>query len=362
MEEKSLTVLITGVGGGGHGEQVLKALKLAKTHYTIIGADMSHLSMGLLEVDLPYIVPPATHPDYIDVILKICKKHDVKVLFHGSEPELKVMSENRARIESEGIFLPINPNEVLSICMDKSKTVNFLKENNFSYPKSVTVREAEDIEKIDFLPAVLKPSIGAGGSANILLAQTQGELEMFGNYLLTIYKEFIVQEYVGSPESEFTVGVLISMDGELINSIAVRRSILSTLSNRIKVTNQTGNDNFGNILAISNGVSQGEIGKFPEVTKQCEDIAMKMGCRGSVNVQCRLVDGKVFVFEINPRFSGTTSLRAMVGYNEPDTLIRKHLFKEDIEPHFDYKSGFIMRGLKEAFINKETLIPYAIEL
>ena len=74
MEEKSLAVLITGVGGGGHGEQILKALKLAKTHYTIIGADMSHLSMGLLEVDLPYIVPPATHPDYIDVILKICKK------------------------------------------------------------------------------------------------------------------------------------------------------------------------------------------------------------------------------------------------------------------------------------------------
>jgi len=76
-----------------------------------------------------------------------------------------------------------------------------------------------------------------------------------------------------------------------------------------------------------------------------------MGCRGSVNVQCRFVDGKVYVFEINPRFSGTTSLRAMVGYNEPDTLIRRHLLGEDIAPHFEYKTGFIMRGLKEAFIN-----------
>ena len=34
------------------------------------------------------------------------------------------------------------------------------------------------------------------------------------------------------------------------------------------------------------------------------------------------------MFEINPRFSGTTSLRAMVGYNEPDVLIRHHVLGE----------------------------------
>jgi len=55
-----------------------------------------------------------------------------------------------------------------------------------------------------------------------------------------------------------------------------------------------------------------------------------------VNVQCRLVDGEVVVFEINPRFSGTTSLRAMVGYNEPDVLFRHHVLGEPIEPHFPY--------------------------
>lgn len=42
----------------------------------------------------------------------------------------------------------------------------------------------------------------------------------------------------------------------------------------------------------------------------------------------------------------------MVGYNEPDLLIRKHLLGEQITPRFPYKSGFVLRGLQETFIEK----------
>lgn len=69
-----INLLITGVGGGGHGEQVLKALKMAKTPYTIIGTDMSPISMGLYEVDKAYIVPRADDSAYISTMLGICKK------------------------------------------------------------------------------------------------------------------------------------------------------------------------------------------------------------------------------------------------------------------------------------------------
>ena len=39
----SINVFVTGVGGGGHGEQILKALKIAKTNYTIIGGEKTEL-------------------------------------------------------------------------------------------------------------------------------------------------------------------------------------------------------------------------------------------------------------------------------------------------------------------------------
>lgn len=354
-----MKVCVTGVGGGGLGEQILKALRLADTDYCIIGTDITPYSKGLLEVDHAHILPPASNPGYIQELLSICNRYEVSAVFPGSDLELKAMSANRARIESQGIFLPINPAHVIELCMDKIKCLEFLKEQGFQTPKFRKVQSLEQLLGFEVFPAVLKPSVGAGGSVNTFLGQTEEELLCFGQHLLSIYPEFILQEYIGTPDSEYTVGVLISMTGELINSIAVKRNILSGLSNRLKMQNRTENQRLGSVLALSNGISQGEIGTFPEVSRQCEEIAVALGTRGPLNIQCRLVDGKVYVFEINPRFSGTTSLRAMVGFNEPDLLIRRHVLQEEIEPHFKYGSGIIVRGLSELLINPDDLPPAA---
>lgn len=358
---KQTTVMVTGVGGGGHGEQILKALRMAETDYRIVAGDMSPHSKGLHEADEAYVLPPASDAAYVPALLKVCESRGVRALFHGSEPELKVMSAAREEIRARGIFLPINPASVIDLCMDKAKTCDFLKASGFHVSDYRRVRGVEDLEGFDTLPAVLKPSVGGGGSANIFLAQTRQELLCFGQHMLSLYPEFIVQEYVGGPDTEYTVGVLVSMDGELINSIAVKRDIMTSLSNRIKVPNRTGRDELGPVLALSSGVSQGLIGRFPEVTGPCERIAEALGCRGAINIQCRFVGGKVYVFEVNPRFSGTTSLRALVGYNEPDVLIRRHLLGETVAPHFPYRSGLVTRGLSEVLMEHRDY-PVAKEL
>jgi len=338
---KQITVMVTGVGGGGHGAQILKALKMSELNYKIVGCDITPYSSGLQEVDYPYVVPLAKDIAYIDTILDICEKHDVKMLFHGSESELLTMANERFWIEREGIILPINSDETIKTCMHKFETISFLRKNGFPHLSSVLVSDSDDIEIVfGMLPVVLKPSFNSGGSKNVLLVQTFQELAAFA-MSFDSYPIMIAQEYIGTSNDEYTVGILCDMDGNLINSIAVKRDINSSMSRRLKIDNQ---------YVISSGISQGRIGRFPEVTETCEQIALKLGCRGAMNLQCRLVDGKVYVFEINPRFSGTTSLRAMVGYNEPDILIRKHILGEDIEPHFAYKEGYIARSLKETFI------------
>ena len=346
-----IPVMVTGVGGGGHGEQILKALRMAETPYFIVGGDMNEYSMGLAHVDVPYILPPANAPTYIDAILNVCRRHGVRALFHGSEPELKAMSAARDRIAAAGVFLPINPRPVIDLCMDKLKLINWLGARGFDVPKTVYVETEEDLGKVDFCPAVLKPTLGGGGSANVLLAQDEQELLFLGRSLLGNIGPYIAQEYMGTVESEYTVGVLSDMDGRLINSIAVRRMIMSGLSNRIKVRNRTGKAELGAFLAISSGVSQGDVGRFPEVTGPCEAISQALKATGVINVQCRFVNGRVYVFEINPRFSGTTSLRAMMGYNEPDCLLRQHVLGEEPDVRFPYRCGRIVRGLSEIVIS-----------
>lgn len=355
-----IRVMVTGVGGGGHGEQILKALRLARTRYHVVGTDMSRFSAGLGAADVAQVVPPANDAGYLDAILELCRRHEVRALFHGSEPELRVFSVQRERIAALGIFLPINPAPVIDLCMDKIKTCDFLRAHGFAVPAFARIRALEDALAFPHLPAVIKPSVGGGGSANTFLVQDREMLRVSAAQMLTLYEECIIQAYVGRVDAEYTVGVLHDLEGGLINSIAVHRHILSALSNRLKVPNRSGREELGPVLAISSGVSQGDIGRFPEVTGPCERIAAALGATGAINIQCRLVDGVVHVFEINPRFSGTTSLRAMVGYNEPDVLIRRHLLGEEIPRHFPYREATIARSLAEVEIPAPTMSAEAL--
>lgn len=348
---KKINVLITGVGGGGVGEQIFKCLKMSSLEYNIVGCDMNRNSMGLAKVDKAYLVPAASDPHYIDCILKICVENEIQVLFQGSEPELKVLSQYREIFEDKKIFLPLNPKSLIETCMDKHLTMDFLHSHGFAVQKYWEIKEETELENIDIFPLVLKPSVGGGGSVNTFIAQDRDELLLFGKYLLKIYDKFLVQEYVGNADSEYTVGVLHRADGSYINAIAVKKNILSGLSNKIHIPNRTGRAELGNVLAISSGVSQGEIGRFEEITKPCREIAEKLGCTAAVNIQCRMQGNQLYVFEINPRISGTSSLRAMAGYNEPDILIRENILLEKVERDFSYRSGYIARGLSEEYIS-----------
>lgn len=341
------TVLITGVGGGGVGEQLLKALRLAPRKYFIVGSDTQYRSAGLTDVDVPVMLPPASAPEYLDAVVSVCERLGVRGVFPGSEPELKVLMRARRCLLDAGVVLFANSDEVVGIGLDKARTLEFLEANGFSSPRSMLVESAQDLADVSSLPVILKPNTGGGGSTNVFVAQTRRELELFGTYLLELVPSLLAQEYVGTPADEYTVGVLSDLDGNLLHSIAVRRNILTAFSNRSRVENRTGNASFGSHLVVSNGISQGEIGPFPEVTESCERMSIALGSRGPLNIQCRLVDGVVKVFEINPRFSGTTSLRALVGFNEPDLLYRRHVEAEAVSSRFSFRSGYVTRGLRE---------------
>lgn len=346
-----IRVLVTAIGGGGHGDQIFKALRLAPPgRYTIFGADANpHCPQAAL-VQRFFTLPPARDPEYMTVLLRTCKELGVKALFHGCEPELLLFAANRQRIEEAGIFLPINDTALIQLCMDKAKTNARLAELGFPAPRYVSVTRESEFEAVDWFPVVVKPTVGGSGSANVFIAQDMKELKALAAYLGLggITSGFVVQEYVGTPDQEFTVGVLHDLDGRYVNAIAVKRHLNSGLSVRTSVNNRTGRKELGSRLVISSGVSQGDIGRYEEVTKQCREIADRLGSRGPLNLQCRFVDGNVRVFEINPRFSGTTSLRAMVGLNEPDLLMRRHLLGQDIGQDAPYHKATILRSLAEA--------------
>ncbi|TVR11194.1 MAG: ATP-grasp domain-containing protein [Salinarimonadaceae bacterium] len=345
------TVFVGAIGGGGHGEQIVKALRcVERGRYRIVGGDASQYCPQFADVDVPVIMPKANDPAYLDALLAICRKFGVQAVFHGCEPELAVLNKNRALFAEQGLLLPINAADVIETCMDKQLSGAFLESAGFVPPISTAFNRRDVVDEIEKFPVIVKPALGGGGSRDTYIAQSKNQLKLLAEFLDVENETFLIQEYVGTFEQEYTVGVLHDLDGEFIGSIAIRRLINSALNMRFAVRNKTGRDELGEWLVVSSGVSQGEVGDFPEVRAQCEAIAGALGSRGPLNIQCRFVDGKIKVFEINPRFSGTTSLRAMMGFNEPDLLLRRHLLGETDRAPPEYQMGMIIRSLRETIL------------
>ena len=350
--DRIITVLVTAIGGGGHGEQIVKALRSApRTRYWIIGGDASPHCPQFAWVDQPVVMPKASEPAYIEAVLALCKQFSVSAVFHGCEPELHALNDARTRFDDAGVFLPINRKAVIDVCTNKEYTAGFLAANGFAPPPTHSLKSQGDVDASVRFPVVVKPVAG-GGSKDCYIAQNRTEFENLREYLRAGDTAFVVQEYVGTFQDEFTVGVLHDMDGNYINSIAIRRKLTGALNVRTAVRNRTQRSELGEWLVISSGVSHGEVGRFPEVTEPCERIAKALDARGAINVQCRFVNDGIQVFEINPRFSGTTSLRAMMGYNEPDILIRRHVLGEHIETRFPYREGWILRSIQENVLSE----------
>jgi carbamoyl-phosphate synthase large subunit len=334
-------VLVTGVGGRSVGHQVLHALLTLGDKYRIVATDAEPFAYGLYQVPHRYVIPAAPDLRYLEVVQDIVKKEKVDVILPGTQHEVYKLGEVGSALSCPVI---INPTEIIKLCDRKDDLEEWLKNNGFQIPLTVSQNNWRDLVVKAGFPIVGKPIRNSGGSRNVALLNDDEEVKTYLSESQRNSDDVLFQEYVPSHESEYTVGVLISKSGALIDSIVMHRKLVG-LSLHVKRTLK------GKTFALSSGYSQGYIVKHPLIQSECERLAFRIGARGAMNIQCRLVDNKkLVIFEVHPRFSGTTSTRADVGFNEPDTLIRNWLFDENFG-RLEYRTNVAaIRSLKNIIV------------
>lgn len=338
-------VLITAAAGGSVGEQLMEALRMAKTPYYIVTTNIEANKNGLYEADAGYLIPPASSKQYLSKLLVVLRKERIQVIIPGSAPELDVISQNREKFIEKGVLSLVNSADVIETCQDKLKTMEFLKTNNLLFPKFAFLQKASLPKHLNF-PVIIKPLKGGGGSRNVFLLQDNEDLDYYYRYFQKQKLIPLVQEYIGDSTQEYTTGVLTDFGGKLLGSIVLKREVKGDLSVRAEVQNyKPGKKPY----VISSGFSQGFVDDYPEVRKYCEKIALALGSQGPLNIQCRKTSKGIYMMEINPRFSGTAAIRALMGFNEPDTLIRKYILKQKITK-LTYKKGLVSRDLRMVYI------------
>ena len=242
-----------------------------------------------------------------------------------------------------------NPYGVIALCRDKLQLSGWLEAHDFSTPRSAGVSDWPSLVRQTGFPLVAKPVLLSGGSRHLALLADEDEVQC---YLSTLPPgvDVMFQEYVESGESEFTVGVLVSDAGKVIDSIVMRRRLagLTLATERIIGSKR---------YALSTGYSQGYFEDHVMVAEECERLALAVGARGPINIQCRVSEGKVYVFEVHPRFSGTTSCRAAAGFNEPEVLIRHRLFGESFSRLAYRRDVAVIRAFTQVLVPKDKLFP-----
>jgi carbamoyl-phosphate synthase large subunit len=335
-------ILIAGIAGASLGTEIAKSLRHAGG-YEIVGCDISPLAYGHYDsnFDSTFVVD---REQYIDNLLALCRSESIDCIIPGGDEPAVLISRSEDRFAEIGIRICHNNAALVDRLSHKGRCFEILSAIDIATPLTVTVSNSDDLHRIP-LPCIVKPATGSGGSSFVFFARSYAEADLYCAYLRNNKRIPVAQEYIPHTHGEFTVGVISRPHGICAGAIALKRSFNSKLSVAMQ----------GDDFVISSGYSQGQIEEFPEVCAVACQIAERLGSTGPLNIQGRVTaDGRFVPFEINARFSASTFLRALAGFNEVDFYVRLSLGQKP-RSELSVKPGWYLRTLSEVAIRPQEI-------
>jgi carbamoyl-phosphate synthase large subunit len=255
---------------------------------SVVVTDVNPLSPAIYAAGRAYRVPLASDPAYFDEVREIAVAERVALVVPTIDDELPGFAKMRNRFEAEGIAVAVSPFETTRICNDKLATCRTLRERGL--PAAATFLPDSLPEDLAF-PLFVKPRLGRGGVGAFPIHDRR-QLEFFVDYV----PDAIVQEYLDGPE--YTIDMLCDFAGRPLSIVPRERVVIR-----------------------AGVIDRGRTVKDSRLIDLAAACAAKIAFAGAVNIQCRLVDGRPVVFEINPRFSGGIPLTIHAGADFPRMLV-----------------------------------------
>ena len=284
----------------------------------------------MYQVDYPYILPdiyqdPQKEKVWLNAVQKIISERKIKYVLVGLDFEVPLFAKHKACLENKtDCKVIVSSAEVVGICNDKWLTYCFLRDSGFDTPRSCLPDGLDEFVKSTPFPWIVKPRVGSTSKGLFRI----NNIETL-RHALENCDNPIIQEEVGDVEGEFTCGVVVS-NGKILSSIPLRRKL------------KNGN------------TSVAYFNKSDEVDRYIRQVAEKLGPDGPINIQLRLTTDGPMVFEINPRFSGTTPVRSCFGINEVAILIN-YLEFAILPEKTTVREGMVVRYWTDQFVTKEDL-------
>ena len=344
---RSDPVLVWGIAGASLGMEIAKSLA-AGGYQKIIGCDISPNAFGHFS-DLFHSTHLIKRESMKQSLAQVLTEARPTFVLAGGDQVSRIIVDYNELFSEHGCRVCGNSSSVVELASDKYRVMVQLEEAGFHGPETRLLAKGTNVSNFP-LPAVLKPRFDSGGSRGVFVVSSRDELESRIVSILQTDVEYVLQEYVSADEGEYTIGVLSQTDGSVAGSILLRRTFQSMLS----VHEQT--DQF----LISSGSSQGTFEHAKTLQSQAEAMAAALGSTGPLNIQARVRQGNLMLFEINPRFSASTYLRTLSGVNEVGLYIQHLVSKRQIA-YPAWKEGLALRTFGEVFVDANQLSRHDVQ-
>lgn len=321
---EKINVMIMAIGSP-LGQSIYKAVRASNYVDKIHVADIGQFAAGLyFEQVIPVIFPLVREDSYFDVVTDYIKKNNIKLIFPTIALEHEFFAQHKNFFLSLDIKVVSCHPDVFKVCNDKFESMRFLNKHQISAPATVLADNhgavSDLIEQYDF-PLIIKPRNGVS-STDIFIVKDRERLFS----LLASYPQgyFVVQQYLDD-EKDYTAGVYVSSSRKFMDVIIIERVL-----------------NFG--LSYS-----GKVILDDTLKEYCLSIAKALNSTYSINIQFKMLNNIPYCYEINPRLSSTTSIRAHFGFNEPDMVIRDMMGIEPLRDNVPQLTGSFMRYWDEIY-------------
>ena len=244
----------------------------------VVATHMSNLAPAIYEADKYYIVPRMTDTGYIDTIIDICKREEIKGVLSLIDPELSLLAENKKKFEDIGTNIIGSSYELCEMSLDKYQMYLWLSDKGYKCAKSYIDKDefytAVESGEITY-PVFVKP---ARGSASISISEAYDKDSV--EILYSHNDGLMIQEYLHG--REIGADVYIDMISGEIVSIFSKKKIKMRAGETDK--------------AVSF--------KDERLFKLIKDFVSEAGYRGQIDIDIFDIDGEYYISEVNPRFGG----------------------------------------------------------
>jgi carbamoyl-phosphate synthase large subunit len=245
-----------------------------------------------------FTIPRVDNENYINSILELCIKKEIKIVIPTIDTELLVLSDSKELFLLNNIQIVISDFDLISKCRDKRQTNILFKDLKINIPSAID-------KKNPSFPLFIKPYDGSL-SKDLYLINCHEEL----NDSLLNNPKLMFMEYINPKDfNEYTIDAYYDKNSNL--SCLVPRRRIEVRGGEIS-KGKTEKLNFYNILKDKLGFIKG--------AKGCLTIQFFIG----------KVTEEIIGIEINPRFGGGFPLSYASGANYPKYIILEYLMNEPI--------------------------------